>query len=332
MNFQQLGKIEQWDKYVDMAFHNGAERAMQVRDEVRGQDRQKIQKSKHIEIQRIISVGKSFINNMEAIGRGFPSIDSLPPFYQELVRCTLEYDQLKVSLGAVNWAKKQHQTLLDKYTNELKRAASIERLNILRRQYYGRANSVMKQIKDNLAYLEESRKIMKGYPALKTSMDTVVISGMPNVGKSTLLAALTGSKPTIAPYPFTTTNINLGSDKEKNIQYVDTPGLLDRPLAKRNPIERQAILALKHLAKLIIFVIDPTESCGYSIPEQRNLLVEIKKAFEIPVIVVSNKSDTGKEFPNSIPISAKEKKGIPELKKQINDALSHSNKQEQRQQ
>ena len=322
MNFQQLGKIETWEKYVDIAFHNGAKRAEQVREEVKGQDRQKIQKSKHIEIQRIAAVGNSFVNSMDSIGKSFPSIDSLPPFYQELVRCTIKYDDLKISLGAVNWAKKQHQTLLDKYTGELKRAADIQRINILRRQYYGRANSVMKQIKDNLAYLEESRKIMKSYPALKTSMQTVVIAGMPNVGKSTLLAALTGSKPTIAPYPFTTTTINLGSDKPNNIQYVDTPGLLDRPLAKRNAIERQAILALKHLAKLIVFVIDPTETCGYTIAEQRNLLAEIKKAFQMPTLVISNKADTGKEFPNSIPISAKEKTGVAELKKQIIDELA----------
>ncbi len=56
------------------------------------------------------------------------------------------------------------------------------------------------------------------------------IVGVPNAGKSTLLAALTNAKPKIAPYPFTTIEPNLGVasvDDETTVVLADIPGLID---------------------------------------------------------------------------------------------------------
>ena len=323
MNLQGLGKVEDCQKYLDIAFKNGVAAAAQARKETTSPN--KMVRSRRIETARLEAVGKSLINNLDTIGRSFPSFDQLAPFYQELVKCTLDYAMLKQSLGAMAWAKKQITGLLHKYTKEISLTRQLGHFNKLRIAFSGRASSVMKQIKDNLDYLEYCRKTLKGYPSLKTKVNTIVLAGAPNVGKSTLLAALTGSKPQTANYPFTTLNLNLGYDAEGN-QYIDTPGLLDRPLAKRNAIERQAILALKHLATVIVFVIDPTESCGYPIDEQRHLLEEIKKAFDKPVVVVSNKADTGATFKNSIEVSATEGTGIDKLRKEINALISQKAK------
>ncbi len=238
MNLQGLGKIEDYQKYLDMAFKNGMAAAAQARQETTSPNR--IIRSKRIEMARLEAVGKSLIKNLDIIGKGFPSFDQLAPFYQELVKATLDYGMLKQSLGAVNWAKKQITGLLHKYTKEISQTTRLPHFNKLRIAFSGRASSLMKQIKDNLTYLEQCRKTMKEYPSLKTKVNTIVIAGAPNVGKSTLLAVLTGSKPETAPYPFTTQNLNLGYDAEEN-QYVDTPGLLDRPLEKRNQIEEKNI-------------------------------------------------------------------------------------------
>jgi GTP-binding protein len=58
----------------------------------------------------------------------------------------------------------------------------------------------------------------------------VGIVGVPNAGKSTLLAVATNAKPKIAPYPFTTLEPNLGLavlDNETTLVLADIPGLIE---------------------------------------------------------------------------------------------------------
>ncbi|MBU4256304.1 MAG: 50S ribosome-binding GTPase, partial [Candidatus Thermoplasmatota archaeon] len=109
--------------------------------------------------------------------------------------------------------------------------------------------------------------------------------------------------------------------KYRKYQVIDTPGLLDREFSKRNQIEKQAVLALRHLANVIVFIIDPTEHCGYPLDVQLKLLDDIKKTFNIPVIEVENKSDVLKTDSDSLKISALTGDGIEELMEKVLEIL-----------
>jgi len=63
---------------------------------------------------------------------------------------------------------------------------------------------------------------------LKVIADIGII-GLPNAGKSSLLASITKARPKIASYPFTTLNPNLGVSyyDDKEITLADIPGLVE---------------------------------------------------------------------------------------------------------
>ncbi len=293
MNFQGLGKVETADKYIDIAFGRANDAANLDREKISEQKLSNPERSKHIELAKVEAIADTLRQHLSHILIAFPKVDDLPEFYQQLVKCTLEYSDLKHALGAVNWADKRIFDFRKFYLDKIKRTRDFISINGYRKEFYGRVSSVVKKIKKELEYLEKARKILREFPQIKTSIPTIAICGFPNVGKTTLLYKLTGSKPEISSYAFTTKSINVAyleaaiKFKKKKFQLLDTPGTLNR-FNKMNNIEKQAYLAIKYLANMLIYVFDLAES--FPLEEQKQLFFELQK-FEKPMIVYMSKQD-----------------------------------------
>jgi len=84
----------------------------------------------------------------------------------------------------------------------------------------------------------------------------VGIAGLPNAGKSTLIAGLTDAKPKIGDYPFTTLTPNLGVCRDEDDMFViaDIPGLVNGASQGRG----LGITFLKHIERttMILLVLD----------------------------------------------------------------------------
>jgi nucleolar GTP-binding protein len=94
--------------------------------------------------------------------------------------------------------------------------------------------------------------------------------------------------------------------------------LLERPPEQRNEIEKLAVAALKHLADLIVFLIDPSETCGYSHDMQRQLLASLQALYPaVPFLIVETKSDILRTESEHMHISCITGEGIEKLREEI---------------
>ncbi len=284
---------------------------------------------KNLSIAKIYTARDVAVSTLKRYVDSFPYINKLHPFYRTLLDLLVDKDEYKKSLASLVWAIEKINGFADKYGRKIKGVGKVDEAIKFRKEFYGRTSSILKQIDPKLRYLAEVREIMKKLPDVDPELPTVVIAGYPNVGKSELVSRLSTAKPEIASYPFTTKGIVVGyMETEKGrIQVIDTPGLLDRPLEKRNKIEKQGILALKYLANLIVFLLDPSETCGYSLEEQENLLKEIKLSFDVPVLVAENKKDLFERESENLKLSAKTGEGVEELVERVMEVLSEKLKQ-----
>jgi len=169
---------------------------------------------------------------------------------------------------------------------------------------------------------------------------TVLLLGRPNVGKSTLVNTLVGTKVAItSPKPQTTRFPIRGvySDERGEIIFTDTPGIFDKAhdtLAVS--INKQTMKTLGSGFDVALYVVDHTRRRDM----EEGKVLGIVRRIEQPVIVAINKIDyTDKsymaqyrfledEFENVIQISALKEKHLKTLLDKIFELLPEKNSEE----
>jgi len=277
MEFEKMPTVPTADEILDRSFRRAAKKMKEKTNKERANE------------EFVRAVGAAVHDRLVYIIRGFPEFDKLPPFYRELADILYGIERIKMSLGAVGWAAKHTKMIGNQLAVQSRKAADTL---IVRKRAVARLASMVHQIDKDLHFLNEVRNVLRHLPNVEDAF-TIVVAGYPNVGKSSFIKRVSSAAPEVASYPFTTKGIIVGHRDlpRERIQFVDTPGILDRPAEERNQIERQALSAMMNVADLVLFILDPSEHCGYPMDVQLHLRNEVAGMVDVPMIVVANKSD-----------------------------------------
>ncbi len=163
--------------------------------------------------------------------------------------------------------------------------------------------------------------------------------GLPNAGKSTLLAALSAARPKIAPYPFTTLAPNIGRvfvSDEESFTIADIPGLIEGAHLGHG----LGIRFLRHLSRtrLLVFVLDVNEEPEPAFDIVRGEIEAFDSALaNRPALIALNKIDLvdanvaltatraleARGGTSVFPISAERREGLEPLLTEIARMLRH---------
>ena len=237
---------------------------------------------------------ETFTEKITLILDGFPHLQDIHPFHKDLLNTLYDADHFRIALGQLSTAKHLIETVSRDYVRLLKYAQSLFQCKQLKRAALGRMATICRRLKDPLVYLEQVRQHLGRLPAIDPNTRTLLICGYPNVGKSSFLRSVTRADVDVQPYAFTTKSLFVGHFDYKYLRFqaIDTPGILDHPLEEMNTIEMQSITAIAHLRSAILYFMDLSEQCGYSVYAQMALFQSIKPLFANKLVfIVINKTD-----------------------------------------
>ena len=268
--------------------------------------------------QSMLTIAVNILSdNLQNVVTAWPDFGTVDPFYYELADAIVDVDAVRQSLSEVQWASRQIRSIGDEYAPKLRKTdPDLARKH--RKQAFARMADIVEEIEDDLLLLGEARDELKGLPDIRPDEPAIVVAGYPNVGKSSFVNGVTRATNEIAEYPFTTKGVQIGHFEREHVRYqiIDTPGLLDRPEADRNDIEKQAVSALEHLADAVVFVVDPSGDCGYPLSVQLELRDAVEARFadrDVPVLTVANKADQSRDVEADAYMSVLNDEGVDEV-------------------
>lgn len=132
-----------------------------------------------------------------------------------------------------------------------------------------------------------------GYDVRKTGDATIVLIGLPSVGKSTLLNRLTNAKSKVGAYQFTTLTVVPGAMEYRGarIQVLDLPGIIEGASSGKGLGKR--VLSVARNADLILFVVDVFQPEAVSILKRELRTIGIRVDERPPNVAIETTSSGG---------------------------------------
>ena len=309
-------------------------------------------REKSLGVKRLEAMTSAYCTPLKTYVKGFPNPDRFHPFERALLELTLSDKKYRTTVEAVDAMRKGLYGIGKGYAaqvNNQQRAAEMkattEKGMSEMEAYYAKHGRCVNDLKS-------IAKMLRRLPVAELETPTVALVGAPNVGKSSLVQALSSGKSEINNYPFTTKGIKMGHffvETERHI-VTDTPGLINRADHDRNKIELLTIATLEHLPTCVVFVTDLSGLSGTSIADQlelRESLYEqfahrrpwidvLSKAALVPVLggvtdpeaqELWNEEDVREaneaiaKIPNATATSAFEGWGVPQLQERLTTLL-----------
>ena len=107
----------------------------------------------------------------------------------------------------------------NEYVKLLKFGDSLYRCKLLKKAALGRMATIMKRQTANLAFLEQVRQHLSRLPTIDPYTRTVILTGYPNVGKSSFLNKITRAEVDVQSYAFTTKSLYVGHTDYKYLRW-----------------------------------------------------------------------------------------------------------------
>ncbi len=183
-------------------------------------------------------------------------------------------------------------------------------------------------VKAKIAKLREkqekrsSKAAGTGFAVKKSGDATVILTGFPSVGKSTLLNALTNANSKTAAYAFTTLTVvpGLMEYNHAKIQILDVPGIVEG--AARGAGRGKEVLSMVQNSDLILIVLDPTSTKQLAALQKELYDAKVRTNQRKPDVRITNTGIGGIQIASTVKLSLDRRTIIDVLRELgINNAM-----------